>query len=166
MARSLFIANLFLLFVTFDKYVKHLHVYYEYQFRSFTQSCLILCDPMDCNIPGLPVYHQLQEITQTHVHRVGDAMQQSHPLGPLLLLPSIFPSFKVFSDQSVPHIRWPKYWSFSFSISPSNEYSGLISFRMDLLEVQGTLESLPTSWFKNINFLVLSFLYSATVTTI
>ena len=89
---------------------------------------------------------------------------------PLLLMPSIFPSIRVFSNESVPHIRWPKYWSFSFNISPSNEYSALISCRMDwldLLAVQGTLKSLPpTLQFKSINSLVLSFLYSPTLTSI
>ena len=96
-------------------------------------------------MPGLPVHHQLPESTQTHVHFVGDAMQPSHPLLSHLLPPSIFPSIRVFSSESVLCIRWPKYWSFSFSISPSNEYSGLISFRidwLDLLTVQGTLKSL------------------------
>ena len=100
---------------------------------------------MDCNTPGLPVHHQLLEFTQNHVHWVSDAIQPSHPLLPLLLPPSIFPSIRVFSNESVLHIRWPKYWSFSFSLSPSNEYSGLISFRMDwldLLAVQGNLKSL------------------------
>ena len=96
-------------------------------------------------MPGLLVHHQLPEHAQTHFHRIGDAIQPSHPLSPLLLLPSILPSIRVFSNESVLHIRWPKYWSFIFSISHSNEYSGLISFRMDwldLLEVQGTLMSL------------------------
>ena len=96
-------------------------------------------------MPGFPVHHQLPEFTQTHVHRVGDAKQPSHLCPPLLLPPSIFPSISVSSSESVLHIRWPKYWSFSFSISASNEYSGLISFRMDWLEllaVQGTLKSL------------------------
>ena len=99
---------------------------------------------MDCSTPGLLVHHQLPEIAQTHVHPIGDAIQPSHPLCPLLL-PSIFPSIRVFSNESVLHIRWPKYWSFSFSISPSKEHPGLISFRMDgldLLAVQGTLKSL------------------------
>ena len=101
--------------------------------------------PPDCSTPGVPVHHQLLELAQTHVHRVGDAIQPSH----LLLSPSP-PAFnlsriRVFSNESALHIRWPKYWSFSFSISPSNEYSGLISFRMDwwnLFAVQGTLKSL------------------------
>ena len=100
---------------------------------------------MDCSTQGLPVHHQLPEFTQTHVHRVGDAIQPSHPLLPLLLLPSIFPSIRFFSNESVLHIRWPQYWSFSFNISPSNEHPGLFSFRMDwlgLLAVQGTLKSL------------------------
>ena len=99
---------------------------------------------MDYSVPGFPVHHQFLELAQTHVHRVGDAIQPSHPLLSLLL-PSIFPSIRVFSNESALHIRWPKYWSFSFSISPSNEYSGLISFRMDWLDplaVQGTLKSL------------------------
>ena len=100
---------------------------------------------MDCSMPGFSVHHQLPELTQTHVHRVDDDIQPSQPLSspspPTFNLSSI----RVFSSQSVLCIRWPKYWSFSFSISPPNEYSGLISFRMDwfyLLAVQGTLESL------------------------
>ena len=98
---------------------------------------------MDCSMPGFLVHHQLLDPTQTHVHWVGDAIQPSHPL--LLLPPSVFSSIRVFSKESVLRIRWPKYWSFSFSISPSNEYSALISFRMDwldLLAVQGPLKSL------------------------
>ena len=105
-----------------------------------------LCILMDCSMPGHPVHHQLPELSQTHVHRVGDAIQPSVPLSlPLLLLPSIFPSITILSNESVLHIRWPKYWSFSLSISPSNEHPRLISFRMDwldLLAVQGTLKSL------------------------
>ena len=100
---------------------------------------------MNCSTPGLPVYHQLPESTQTQVHCVSDAIQSSHPLlspsPPALNLPSI----RVFSNESALHVRWPKYWSFSFNISPSNEHPGLISFRMDwldLLAVQGTLKSL------------------------
>ena len=100
---------------------------------------------MDCSKPGLLVHNQLPEPSQAHVHWVDEAIQPSHSLFPLLLTPSIFPSIRVFSNESVLHIRWPKYWSFSFSISPSNEYSELISFRiywLDLLVVQGTLKSL------------------------
>jgi len=130
---------------------------------------------MDCSIPVLPVHHQLPEFTKTHIHWVGDAIQPSHPplsspspptfnllklisiesvmpsnhlillCHPLLLPPSILPSTRGFSNESTLHIRWPKYWSFSFSISPSNEYSGLISFSMDwsnILAVQGTLKGL------------------------
>ena len=111
-------------------------------FSSVAQSCLILCDPMNRSMPGLPVHHQLLEFTQTHVHRVSDAIQPS--LSPLFL-PSIFPSIRVFSNESALRIRWPKYWSFSFNISPSNEHPGLISFRMDSLDlpaVQGTLKNL------------------------
>ena len=110
---------------------------YWVQFNSVAQSCLTLCDPMDCSTPGLPVHHQL--LAQTHVHQVGDAIQPSHPLSSPS--PSIFPSIKIFSNESALRIRWPKYWSFLFRISLSNEYSGLISFRMDwfgFLAVQGT----------------------------
>ena len=115
------------------------------RFGSVTQLCPTLCNPMDCSVPGLPVHHQLLEFTQTHVHWVGSAIQPSHPLSS----PSP-PAFSLSQHQSlflmsVLCIRWPKYWSFSFSISPSNEYSGLISFRMDwldLLAVQGILKSL------------------------
>ena len=93
----------------------------SFQFSSVQSlSRVRLCDPMNRSTPGLPVHHQLPECTQTHVHRVSDAIQPSHPLcHPLLLLPSIFPSIKVFSNESVLCIRWPKYWSFSFNISPS-----------------------------------------------
>ena len=106
------------------------------------QSCPTLYDPINCSTPGFPVHHQLPELAQTHVHRVGDAIQSSHPLSSPYLLP-IPPSIRVFSNESTLRMRWPKYWS--FSISPSNEYSGLISFRIDWFElfaVQGTLKSL------------------------
>ena len=125
---------------------------------------------MNCSTPGLPVHHQLLEFTQTHVHRVGDAIQPSHPLSPLLLLPSIFPSIRVFSDESVLGIRWPKYWNLSFNVSLSNEYSGLISFRMgwlDLLAVQGTLKSLLQHHSSKASVLQHSaFFYSPTLTSI
>ena len=120
-------------------------IYVSVQCSSGTQSCPTLCNPMDCSTPGLPVYHQLPEFTQTHVHWVDDAINCLIFCQPLFLLPSIFPSIRVFSNESVLHIIWPKYWSFSFSISPSNEHPGLISFRrdwLDLLAVQGTLKSL------------------------
>ena len=100
---------------------------------------------MNCSTPGLPVHHQLPELAQTHVHQVSDAINHLILCRPLILLPSIFPSKRVFSNESVLCIRWPKYWSFNFNISPYNEHSGLISFRMDwldLLAVQGTLKSL------------------------
>ena len=109
--------------------------------RSVAQSCQNLCDLMDCSTPGLPVLHHLPEFAQTHVHRVGDAIQPPHPLRPLVLLPSIFPTIRVFSSQSALCIRWSKYWS--FSNTPCSEYSGLISFRIDgfdLFTVQGTLQ--------------------------
>ena len=115
------------------------------QFSSVAQLCLTLRDTMNCNTPGLPVHHQLPEFTQTHVHQVGDAIQPSIFCRPLLLLPPIPSSIRVFSNESALHIRWPKDWNFSFNISPSNEHPGLISFRMDWLDlptVQGTLKSL------------------------
>ena len=117
---------------------------------------------------GSPVYHQLLELAQTHVHRVSDAIQPSLPLSPIFSQ-SIFPSIRVFSNDSTLCIRWSKFWSFSLSISPSKGYSGLISFRtdwLDLLAVQGTLKSSPTPQFKNINSSALSFLYSPTLTSI
>ena len=108
-------------------------------------NCVWLWDPMDCSTPGFPVLHYLPEFVQTHVHWVDDATQPSRPLLPLLFLPSIFPSIRVFSNELALWIRWPKCWSFSFSTSPSNKYSRLISFRtdwFDLCSVQGTLTSL------------------------
>ena len=118
---------------------------FSVQFSSVAQSCPTLCDPMNYSRPCLPVHHQLLESTQTHVHWVGDAIQPSHLCRPLLFLPSIFPSIRVFSNESALPIRWPKYWSFSFNISHTSEHPGLISFRMDwldLLAVHGTLKSL------------------------
>ena len=115
------------------------------QFSSVTQLCPTLCNPMNHSTPGLPVHHQFPEFTQTHVHRVGDASNHLILCCPLLLLPSIFPSIRVFSNGSALRIMWPKDWSFSFNISPSNEHPGLLSIRMDwldLLAVQGTLKSL------------------------
>ena len=110
-----------------------------------SQLCPSLRDPMDCSTPGFPVYHQLPEFTQ--LTSIESVMPSNHLIlcCPLLLPPSILPSIRVFSNDSALHIRWPKYWSFSFSISPSNEYLALISFRtdwFDLLAVQGTLKSL------------------------
>ena len=127
------------------------------------RSCPTLCNPMNCSMPGFPVYHQLPEPTQTHVHCVSDAIQPYHPL--LSPSPPTFnlPIISIFSNELVLHIRWPEYWS------PSDECSGLISFRMDwldLLAVQETLESSPTPQFESINSLALSFLYSPTLTSI
>ena len=123
---------------------------------------------MNRSTTGLPVQHQLPEFTQTHVHRV--VMPSKHLIlcRPLLLLPSIIPNIRIFSNESALRIGWSKYCSFSFNISPSNEHSGLISFRMDwldLLAVQGTLKSPPTPQFKSIDSFVLSFLYSPTLTS-
>ena len=113
---------------------------------SVTKLCPTLCDPMNCNKPGFPVLHYLLELAELHSNS-WTLMPSNHLIlcCLLLLLPSVFPSIRVFSNESVLCIRWLKYWSFSFSISPSNEYSELISFRIDwfgLLEVQGTLKSL------------------------
>ena len=112
---------------------------------SVSKLSLTLCDFVDCSMPGYPVLHYLLELAQTHVHWVSDAIQHFIFCRPLLLLPSVFPSIRVCSNKSALCIRWPKYWSYSFSISPSNEYSVLNSFKMDrfdLLVVQGTLKSL------------------------
>ena len=99
------------------------------QFTLVSQSCLTLCDPRDCSRPGFPVYHLLPELAQTPVHRVGDAIQPTYPLSSTWLPAIKISGIWVFSIESVLHIRWPKYWSFSFSTS--NEYSGLISFSID-----------------------------------
>ena len=120
-------------------------IWHSVQFKSVTQSCPTLCDSMNCSMPGFPVHHQLPEIAQ--LMSIESVMPSNHLIlcRPLLLLPSIFPNIRVFSNESALCIRWPKYWSFSFNISPSNEHPGLISFRMDwldLLAVQGTLQSL------------------------
>ena len=141
----------------------------SFHFISFIQSCPTLCDPMNPSIPGLPVHHQLLEFTQTHVHRVSDAIQPSHPLSsPSPPVPN--PSQHQSSNESTLRMRWPKYWSFSFSIIPSKEIPGLISFRMDwldLLAVHGnSQESSPTPQFKSINSSALSFLHSPTLTSI
>ena len=126
-------------------------------FSSVTQSCPTFCNPMDCRMPGFM--------------SINSVMLSNHLIlcQPLLLLPVIFPSIRVFSNVSVLHIRWPKCWSFSFSISPSNEYSGLISFRIDLLDllaIQGTLKSSPTPQYKSIGSSALSFLYGSVLTSI
>ena len=125
------------------RFTESLH-FNSVQFSSVTQPCPSLCDPMDCSTPGLPVHHQLPELAQTQ--SITSVMPSNHLIlcRPLLLPPSIFPSIRVLPNESVLHIRWPEYWSFSLSIS-SSEDSGLISFRvdwMDLLAVQGTLKSL------------------------
>ena len=115
------------------------------QFISVAHLGPTLCDPMACCSPGFPVYHQIPEATQNYVHWVSDTIQPPPSLSSILLSPSVFPSIMVFTNELPLRIRWPKYWSFSFRISPSNEYSGLISFSMDwldLLAVQGTLKSL------------------------
>ena len=108
------------------------------QFSSVAQSCSTLCDPMNCSTPGFPVHHQLPEFTQSHVHRVGDAIQPSHPLSSPSPPAPIPPSIRVFSSESTLHMRWPKYWSFSFSISPSNEHPGLISLQSQGLVFSNT----------------------------
>ena len=114
-------------------------------FSSVAQSCLTICDSKDCSMPGFSAHQQLLELAQTHIHRVGDAIQLSHPLSPLSPPTFTFSQHQVFSTKSHLCISWPKYWSFSFSISPSNEYSGLISFRIDRIDlpvVQRTLRNL------------------------
>ena len=130
------------------------------QIRSVAQSCPTLCNPMNCSTPGLPVHHQLPEFTQTHVHRVCDAIQPSHPLSspsPPAPNPSQHQSL---SNELTLHMKWPKYCSFSFSIIPSKEHPGLISFRMDwldLLAVQGTFRSFTVQSVINVLRLFLCF---------
>ena len=152
-------------------------LFYSLQFSSVTQSCLTLCDPMECSKPGLPVHHHLPELPQTHVHQVGDAIQPSHPLSPSPPAFNLSQKQGNESNESVLCIRWPRYWSFRFSISLSNEYSGLISFRMDwldLLSVQVTFKSLlqhhssKASIFRRSAFFIvqLSHLYMTTGKTI
>ena len=114
-------------------------------FSSGAQSCQILCDPVDCSTPGFPVHHQLPEVAQIHVHQIGDAIQPSHPLSSPSPPAFNHSQHQSLSNESVLCIKWPKYWSSSFSTSLSNEYSGLISFRTDWFDffaVQGTLKSL------------------------
>ena len=135
---------------------------------SVTKLCPTLCNPMDSSMPGFPVLHHLQEAAQIHVHWVSDAINCLILCRPLLLLPSVFHSIRFFSNQSVLQIKWLKYWSFSFSLSPSNIYFGLISFRIDwfdLLVIQGNLESSPTPQFKSINSSLLSLLSALTLTS-
>ena len=120
------------------------------QFSSVSQSCPTLCDPIDCSTPGFPDHHQLPELIQNHVYWVSEDVQPSHPLSSPS--PPAYPSIRVFSSESALLIKWLKYWSFSFSISPFNEYLGLISFSIDwfdLLAVQRTLESSPAPQFKS-----------------
>ena len=140
------------------------------QFSSVAQSCQTLCNPMNCSMPGLPVHHQLPEFTRTHIHRVSDGIQPSHALSspsPPAPNPSQHQSL---SNESTLHMRWPKYWSFSFGIIPSKEIPGLISFRMDwldLLAVQGTLKSLLQHHSSKASILqCLAFFTSPTLTSI
>ena len=141
----------------------------SFQCSSVAQSWLTLCTPLECSIPSFPVHHQVLELAQTYVCWVCDAIQPSHPLSSPSHLPSIIPNIRVFYNESVLCISWPKYWTFSFSISPSNEYSGLISFRMDCLDLivdRDSQEYSPTPQFKGIKSLGLSFLYSPILTSI
>ena len=138
------------------------------QFSSVAQSCLTLCDPMNCSAPGLPVHHHLPEFTQTHVHRVNDAIQTSRPLSSPLLMPSVFPSIRIFSSESLLWIRWPKHWSFRFIISPSNKHSGMISFRMgwlDLKPSKGLPRIFSNTTVQKHNSLVLSLLHGPSLTS-
>ena len=143
----------------------HHHSHKEYAVVQ-SLSCVRLCDLMDCSTPGFPVLHHLLEFAQIHVHWVSDSIQPSHPLSSPSPPAFNLSQHQVFSNESVLCIRWPKYWSFSVSISPSNEYSGLISFRtdwLDLLAVQGTS---PASQFKGISSLALSLFYCLALTAI
>ena len=139
------------------------------QFSSVAQLCPTLCHPMKHSMPGLPIHYQVR--SSPKLMSIESVIPSNHLIlcHPLLLLPSIFPSIRVFSSKPAIYSRRPKYWYFSFNTSPSNEHPGLISFRMewvDLLADQGTLESSPTLQFKRINSSVLSFHYSPTLTSI
>ena len=142
------------------------HQFSSIQFSSVPQSCPTLCNPMNYSTPGFPVHHHSCSLLK--LMSIKSVMPPNHLVlfCPHLLLPLIFPSIWVFSSESVLPIRWPKYWSFSFSISPSNEYSGLISFRIDWFDFLAVQESSPTPQFKSINSLALSFIYSATLSSI
>ena len=139
-----------------------------FQFSSVAQLCPTLCNPMNCSMPdSLSITNSWSLLKLMSIELV---MPSNHLIlcRPLLLLPSIFPSIRVFANESVLPNRWPKYWSFSFNISPSNEHPGLISFRMDWLDhlaVQGTLKSLLQQQVQKQQFLALSFLYCPTLTT-
>ena len=140
------------------------------QFSSVVQLCPTLCNPMNHSMPGLPVHHHLLEFTQTHVHRVRDAIQPSHPLSSSSPPAPVPPSIRVFSSESTLRMRWLKYWSFSFSIIPSKEIPGLISLQNGLVgspcSPRDPQESSPTPQFKRINSSALSFLHSPTLTSI
>ena len=140
-----------------------MYTHISVQFSSVAQSCPTLCDPMDHSMPGLPVHHQLPEFTQTL--SIESVMPSNHLIlcHPLLLPPSIFPSLRVFSNESALRIRWPKYWSFSFNIRTSNEYSGLVGSSCSPRDSQ---ESSPTPQIKSINSSALRFLYSPTLISI
>ena len=129
---------------------------------------MTICYPMDCTMPGFPVRQQLVELAQSQVHRVSDAIKPSHPLSSPSPLPSVLPSIGVFPNESLLPIRWPKYWSFSFNISPSSEYSGLISGLTGWIffKSKGLSKSSPPSQFKSLKSSVLRFLYSPTLTSI
>ena len=137
------------------------------QFSSVAQACQTVCDPVNHSTPGLPVHHQFPEFTQTHVHRVGDAIQPSHPLSsPSPPAPNP-PSIRVFSNESTLRMMWPKYWSFSFSIIPSKEIPGLQNGLVGSpCSPRDSQDSSPTPQFKNINSSVLSLLHSPTLTSI
>ena len=156
------------LLASFQKY--YVYKYTSVQFNSVVQSCPILCNSMDCSMPGFPVITNSRGLLKLMSIKLVTPSNHLVPCCALLLLPSIFPSIRVFANESALHIRWPKYWSFSFSISPSNEYSGLISFKIDwfdLLAVQGTLKSLLQHHSLKLSILQCSaFFYGPTLTSI
>ena len=135
---------------------------------SVSKSCSTLCDPVNCSTPGFPVLHYLPQFIHTHVHWISDAIQPSHPLLPPSLPALNLSQHSIFSKESALPIRWSKYCSFSFSISPSSEYSGLISFRIDWfdLAIQGTLKNLLQPTIESIDSLAFSLLYGPALTSV
>ena len=172
--KTMFLTAIFFLSILIrSSYLVRIYVHvFSYCWCSVAQSCPTLCDPMDCSMPGFYILHYLPKLAQTHVHAIEWHRWCHSTISSSVTYSSCLqskrPSIRVFSSGLALHIRWPKYWSFSFSISPSNEYSRLISFRIDWFDlhaVQGTLKSSPTPQSKSISSSSLSLLYGPILTS-